>query len=260
MVCHLASQVRNEFTEPTLEMRSALETDDPYATAFDALEALFLKAQGKEWRGRYSVAVSKVKPVEGGDAIAIARYANLIQEHVKNLNSLIETHGELLRPIARQSLAWPVRIGRRKPFGDDSDEIISKLQVGADTIAKDSNARFNPKGKFGRIAVDVLERIEHARSSPKFTAFETALRKSTETWQNFAATLPPFSVKPTSDEKQNWLKSVRQVLESDFRDLDRASSYLSLLDKPSYKKRRHRKAAFFDKICSEFETLWGSRR
>jgi hypothetical protein len=225
---------------------------DPARAAAKALDELFLQAQGKEWRNRYDVALSKVKPVGGGDPVAMEAYARIVREHVERLNSLIVSHREFLLAYSRKCFNWPVCIGKRKPFGDDADDIISKLQVGAETIANDPNARFNPNGKFGKIVMAVLERIDDAHVVGR--CYFVAPRS----WEYAARELPAFTLNPTPENKRAWIKVINQVLEDDFRDPEIANYYLSLLTKPSYKQRG--KAVFFDKIRNGFETLWGSRR
>ncbi len=257
---------------------SKLEKDTAF-TAAKALDELFLKAQGIEWRNRYEAALSEVKPIEGGDPTAIRNYAQLVREHVKKLNSLITTHRGMLLPYSQKCFNWPVNFSTRKAFGDDAKDIISKLQVGAQTIANDDpKARFNPKSRFGKIALDVLGRIESCRTeSPSWFS---SMHEAKEPWRKSAKTLAPFPTKSTdhdkrklppnklmtdeeirkkeavSEAKRKWLAVMEQALESDFRDPETASSYLSLLAAPSYKRNRRRKAAFFDKIRRVFETFW----
>jgi hypothetical protein len=185
-----------------------------------------------------------------GDTIAIKVYVNLVHESVKNLNSLASKHQEIILPLSRRCLSWPARVSKRKGFGDDADELIRNLEVGKDTIANDSAARFNPKRKFGSVALKLIERIESA----KFFHF-LFLPPS---WVTAAAMLPPFNGKATTEEKKKWMVVVKQILEDDFRDSEQAESYCRLITAPSHQTRW--KAVFINKIEGEFDSLWGLHR
>jgi hypothetical protein len=231
----------------------------PANKAREALDQLFLQSQGKELLDRYT-ASSRIdddeKPVVGGDPAAIRAYASLVREHVANLNFLLSTYRELVLPFSRNCFSWPMLISKRKVFGDDADELIRVSQVGEDTIANDPAARFDPTKKFGKVAWNLLGRIEYRRAMPP-GFFESYAKPS---WASAAQKLRAFSTKASSEEQKNWLEVMEQVLDEDFRDPRKADDYFSLLSKPSYTQRRRLKAAFFDKVRNEFATLWGSRR
>ena len=243
---HISADVQKPENQPSTKAREAL-----YQLFFQAIGA---PPPAAKTANSYNIAPT-YETVEGGDPAAMQEYARIVCEHVGNLNSLVATHREFLLPVARKSSAWPIRVGRRKLFGDDPDEILCGLEVGKETIAGDPNARFNPRSKLGAIAFKLIERIEQRRTEP---AFVSAWCPAREPWIASAKALPPFTTKPSNDDKRKWLAVIEQVLRDDFRDPEAASDYLSLLTKPSYKGRRE--AVFFDKVRNEFETLWGSRR
>lgn len=189
-----------------------------------------------------------------GDPIAIQAYVNLVHERVNNLNSLVSKHREIILPLSRRCLSWPARISKRKVFGDAADELIRNLEVGRDTIANDSAARFNPKSKFGSVAWKLIERIERGRA----TAQALYVFHQAPSWLPAAEKLPPFSGKATTEEKKKWLAVVRQVLKEDFRDPEQTEVYRRLITAKSHKNRW--KAVFFNKIEGEFDSLWGFHR
>jgi len=151
-----------------VSVKSKTHEDQPAYKARNALDQLFLEAQGIEWRDRNKAALRDCKQVTGGDAAALEAYSHIVCEHVRKLNSLTNDKNLLskLLPHSRTCLAWPVRISRRKVFGEDADELISRLEVGKDTIAGDPAARFNPKSKFGKLAWEIIARIEQCRNTP----------------------------------------------------------------------------------------------
>jgi hypothetical protein len=240
--------------------------NQPSTKAREALDQLFRQAKGEGELGSellllrsYSATSTPrtpaYKPVVGGDPDAIREYAKLVREHVEKLNSLIATHRDLLLPYSQKCFNWPVRVAKRKPFRDDADDIIRKLEIGKETIANDPNARFDPTRKFGNVALNLIEQIELYRTTRPFL-----VGQSWPSWASDAQKLQAFSIKASSEEQKQWLAVVEKVLDEGFRDSETGTSYLSLLTAPSYKRNRRRKAAFFDKVRSEFETLWGSRR
>jgi hypothetical protein len=228
--------------------------NEPSFKARAALDQLFLQAQGKEWRDRYTAALSDVKPVSGGDSAALHAYASLVRKHVENLNSLVATHRDLLLPFSQNCFSWPARIGKRNVFGDDPDELIRQLQVGKNTIADDSASRFDPTSKFGKVAWELIERIELCRAAS--VARHVWYRP--KSWDTTAKTLSPFNRKASPADKKMWLAVVEQVLKDDFRDPEQAASYRCLITAPSHKRRW--KAVFFDKVRGEFDSLWGLHR
>jgi hypothetical protein len=230
--------------------------NEPSVVASIALTHLFFQAQGLPPPRSYNPSPA-YEPVVGGDSVAIQAYASLVREHVKNLNSLFAKHREFLLPISRNSFNWPMLISNRKPFGDDHDELLWKFQVGKDTIANDPNARFDPTKKFGKVAWELIERIEHCRVTPqRMLELEQMLSNTRCSWAAAARTLPSFKRKPSPEEKKQWLAVVKQVLENDFRDPELASDYRLLVTAPSHKKRW--KAVFSDKVLRQFDYLWDS--
>ena len=234
-----------------------ITADDPFAYASKALGELFLQAQGKEWCNTrdYTGTGCKINPVAGGDAAAIAAYAHLVCEHVKNLNLLIATHRKFLLPYSQKCFCWPVRISKRKPFGDDAVDIIRQLQVGSDTIAGDPTARFNPDSKFGKVAWTLIQRIEQCRNEP---AFVPAWCQTKENWARDARSLPPLTPKPSTNDKDKWLAVVKQVLKDDFQNPNKRAYYRSLIKAKTH--QRHWESRLVEKVCGEFESLWGLHR
>ncbi len=226
----------------------------PSTQASIALTNLFYQAQGLQPSRSYNPH-PPYESIEGGDPIAIEAYARLVREHVKNLNSLFESHREFLLPISRNCFSWPMLISKRNVFGDDPDKIIDDFKVGADTIAGDSAARFNPKSKFGNIAWNLIERIEHCRTTPmQWLQISWMLTNTSCSWATAARTLPSFKLKPSSEEKKQWLKVVKHVLEDDFRNTKLASDYRLLITAPSHQHRWQ--AVFLDKVRRQFDYLW----
>ena len=193
---------------------------------------------------------------------AILEYAELVWEHVGNLNSLIETHRELLLPFSRNCCSWPMQISKRKGFGDNPDDLIDKLKVGEDTVANDSATRFDLTKKFGRLALNLIMRIEYKREpvscQPSYPtpswAKDLFPTPSTPTWVKDARKLPKFTRKASTEEQKQWLTVVNQVLEDDLRNPNRLADYRSLITAPSHKDRW--KAVLFDKVRGEFDSLW----
>jgi len=226
----------------------------PSSIASIALAQLFFHAQGLPPPRSYNP-FPDYEPVTGGDPAAIQAYATLVREHVKNLNSLFESHREFLLPISRNCFSWPMLISKRKVFGDDPDKIIDDFKVGADTIAGDSAARFNPKSKFGNIAWNLIERIEHCRTTPmQWLQISWMLSNTSCSWATAARTLPSFKLKPSPEEKKQWLVVVKQVLEDDFCNPKQASYYRDLITAPSHEHRWQ--AVFLDKVRRQFDYLW----
>ena len=187
----------------------------------------------------------------------IREYAQMLCEHVAKLNSLIddETFLKALLPFSQSCFAWPVRVGKRKPFGEDQDKLIKKIQVGKLTIAADPNARFNPSKRFGKVAFDLLQRIEWERINTRFFIFE---KSSPPMWSYDAKALPSFNTKASSEDKKQWLAVVKQILDEDLSDPEVVKSYRHLITASSHEKRW--RAVFFDKIRGEFDSLWGLHR
>lgn len=190
-----------------------------------------------------------------GDAAAIKHYANLVLKCVENLNTLALKHREKVLPLSRQCLSWPVRVSKRKVFGDNADELILKLQIGADTIANDPTARFNPKSRFGKIAFQLIERIENARTNPVYL---TLVLPHPQSWEAAAQKLPPFNIRATPDEKKSWQAVVKKILKGDFSDPVQADIYRRLITAKSHQNRW--KAVFENKVIGEFDSLWGLHR
>jgi hypothetical protein len=250
------------------------KSNEPFIEARAALDLLFRQARGLpelEFSPRSYLAAptpraAAYEPVEGGDPDAILKYVWLVREHVANLNSLLATHREFLLPISRNCFSWPMLISKQKKFGDDPDEIIEASQVGTETIADDSKAKFNPKGKFGRIAMDVLARIEHRRIEPVVSHPPIIIGTHSDfSWAHSARTLPIFpryrpapawSTENTDCKK--WRQVINQVLDEDLRDANQAAYYRSLITANSHKQRW--KAVFKNKVLGEFDSLWGLHR
>ena len=187
----------------------------------------------------------------------IQEYAQLLCEHIANLNLLIENEIFLkaLLPFSQSCFAWPVRVSKRKPFGEDRDKLIDKLQVGKHTIAADPNARFNPSKRFGKVAFDILQRIEWERTNNRLL-----FRKDNPPpmWIYDAKMLPPFNTKATLIDKKKWLAVVEQLLEEDLRNPELTKSYRLLITANSHEERW--RAVLFDKLRGEFDSLWGFHR
>jgi hypothetical protein len=79
----------------------------------------------------------------------------------------------------------------------------------------------------------------------------------TPSWETAAQKLPPFNFngKATTEERDQWLAVVRQVLEEDFRDPEQTKIYRKLITAESHQNRW--KAVFRNKIESGFAYLWG---
>ena len=232
--------------------------NEPSVKAREALHELFLQAQGLSPSCPYTTPA--YKPIVGGDPVAIQEYVRLVREHVENLNSLIATHREFLLPISRNLFSWPIRISKRKPFGDDRDKLIEDLEVGKETIANDPTARFNPKSKFGKVAWKLIERIEQCRAaSEQSLAIQFALSNFRCSWETAARALQSFKATMSSDDKKKywaiyWLVA-KKVLQEDFSDPIKAKSYLNLITgKPQTM------SVFIDKIRGEFDSLGGLHR
>jgi len=213
--------------------------DNAACNARQALNELFYQARAKEQN-------------------AILEYAQLVCEHVGNLNSLIESHSELLLPFSRNCLSWPMRVSKRKVFGDDTDDLIQKLKVGEDTIANDSAARFDPTKKFGWVAWNIIERIEGKRKFSRYPSYPTPNLVTNlfpaPSWAKDARKLPKFTRKASPEEKRQWLTVVNQVLEDELQNPKRCAEYRSLITAPSHQERW--KAVLFDKVRGEFDSLW----
>jgi hypothetical protein len=189
-----------------------------------------------------------------GHTQAIESFANFTIEAVKSLNVLaFGQHQQKLKPLARRSLAWPVMKSRRQVFGDDADELFLVLSVGRETIAADPNARFNPKSKFGRLALELLTRIEDQRAI-NFYFF----RGGIAAWHWEAKKLPAFSCKAPSADQKLWIAVVETVLKDDFSDPEKEAYYRSLVTAPSHESRW--KPILLGKVRAEFDSLWGFHR
>jgi len=191
---------------------------------------------------------------QGGDPLAIKAYVILVRENVNNLNMLTSKHSELIHPISRRCLNWPARISKRRVFGDDADELIRKLEVGKDTIANDPASRFNPNGKFGKVAWTLIQRIEDGKTlAPAISNFGIP-----PSWVMAAKELSAFNRKATLEQKKKWMAVVEQLLADDFCNPKLAESYQQIITARSHKKRW--KVIFMDKIRGEFDSLWGMHR
>ena len=222
-----------------------------------ALAELFNLAQGLPSSVRSYLQPPPYEAIAGGDANAMQMYAMLVCDHVKNLNSLIQSHAQFLQPYSRTCFSWPIRIAKRKPFGDDADEIIRVLQVGKDTIADDPASRFNPTSKFGKVAWELIQRIEREKTNARIVGC-AFFNTPTPSWAIAARALPPFSRKASSAIREKWQTVVEQVLEEDFLDPVQAASYISLITARSHSHRR--KKVFFDKVRGAFDSLWELHR
>lgn len=187
-----------------------------------------------------------------GEATAIEIYVDFVQERVGTLNDLITKHLPLILPISRKSLSWPARISKRQnAFGDDIKWLIRELQLGNDTVANDKASRFNPNRKFGRLAWELIQRIEVERKAPPLFLY------GPNSWKSVARTLPPFNRRATFEEKEKWRAIVKQFLKEEFRGPQR-ETYRQLIKAPTH--RRHWETRLIQKVCDEFDSLWGLHR
>jgi|GEM_PF-2301780 len=192
---------------------------------------------------------------DAGDDNAIASFALLTDEMVRALNSWADGERKpVLQQVAMKRFAWPMRIGTRKPFGDDVERLKTDLKPGGATIAANKNARFNPASKFGKVAMQLLDRIERWRTYPKGAFVFGPIPE----WAREARELPAFSGKAPPAERVEWQTVVKKLLDEDFKDGMRAESYRALITAPSHKPRW--KGVVRDKVLSEFDSLWGTNR
>jgi hypothetical protein len=232
------------------------QLDSPVYNASQALGKLFLQAQGMPCNQITGWGLDCAKPVpEEADPVVIQAYAMIVCEHVAKLNSLIEKHRESLLQVSQNCFSWPMRIGRRKAFGDDTKQIVKELQVGQNTIASDPRTRFNINRRFGKVAWNLIARIEQCRTTP---GLMWVLSRHSYSWANAARTLPPFKLKMSSDDQKEWLAVIKQVLDEDFRDPEQTKVYRKLITAKSHQNRW--KTVFLDKIQWEFYSLWGWHR
>ena len=246
-----ASLSQTETELPITNLKKAAEAQSEMA--HEALNLLFQQAQGLPPPRSYTAPT--YTPVVGGDPEAMRAYVKLVCDHIENLNSLLETHRELLLPISRNRFNWPMRISTKMFFGDNPDKLLLDLQVGKSTIANDPAARFDLTKKFGKAAWNLIKRIEHCRTTPKkWLTFELALSNTHCSWAKDARKLPAFTRQASRDEQIQWLAVVEKVLKDDFRDPELASDYKLLVPAPSHQGRW--KAIFFDKIRGVFDSLW----
>ena len=189
------------------------------------------------------------------DPQAIEWFATLTDQMVQTLNAWVGSkHRPVLQRVAAKRVAWPMRIAKRKPFGDDVEQLKTELPIGRDTIAADPNARFNPASKFGRVAFDLLNRIEHWRALPP----DSFWFPSFPGWAHEAKALPQFSRKAPTAQRVQWLAVVEKILEADLKDPELVKSYRNLVSAPSHRPRWE--SVFRDKVRSEFDSLWGIHR
>jgi hypothetical protein len=192
---------------------------------------------------------------DAGDGKAITSFALLTDRMVQALNSwAVGERQPVLQQVAMKRFAWPMRIGTRKPFGDDVERLKTELKLGRDTIAADPNARFNPASKFGKVAMELLDRIERWRTYPK----DGFVFGPIPEWAREARELPAFSQKALPAERVKWQTVVKKLLDEDFKDSKLANSYRLLVSAPSHKRRW--KGVFRNKVLSEFDSLWGMHR
>ena len=188
---------------------------------------------------------------EGGDSSAPERLAELAIQFVECVNrlALSESHRAKLIPFARRCLAWPTLTARRKIFSTDHDELIRKLEVGKDTVfGSDSQARFNPSRRFAKLTMELIERIEDARTTSAYFFTQPS------SWVLEARKLPRFS----KESKLQWWSVLEQLLDEECSTLRRAEVYYRLVTAPSH---QHRRAAMLrSKIRDEFATLCGIHR
>ena len=186
---------------------------------------------------------------------AIELFATVADQMVQTLNGWVGgKHQPVLERVARKRVAWPMRVAKRKVFGDDIERLKAELPIGRDTIAADPNARFNPASKFGGVAFELLNRIEHWRTLTP----QTFWFPSFPNWAHEARELPPFSRKASPAEKAKWRAVVEKILDEDFKDPELLKSYRALVSAPSHQRRW--KSVFRDKIRLEFDSLWGMNR
>jgi hypothetical protein len=192
---------------------------------------------------------------DAGDEKAITTFALLTDEMVQVLNSwAVGERQPILKQVAMKRFAWPMRIGTRKPFGDDVERLKTELKPGGATIAANKNARFNPASKFGKVAMELLDRIERWRTYPKDGFVFGPLPE----WAREARELPAFSGKAPPAERVEWQTVVKKLLDEDFKDSKLANSYRLLVSAPSHQRRW--RAVFCYKVLSEFDSLWGIHR
>lgn len=192
---------------------------------------------------------------DAGDEKAIASFALLTDEMVQALNSwAVGERQPILKQVAMKRVAWPMRMGKRKPFGDDVERLKTDLKLGRDTIAADPNARFNPASKFGKVAMELLDRIERWRTFPKGGFVFGPIPE----WAREAMKLPAFSRKASPAEKDRWRTVVKKLLDEDFKDELRAENYRTLVTARTHKPRW--RAVVRGKVLSEFDSLWGINR
>lgn len=186
------------------------------------------------------------------DPQAIEWFATLTDQMVQTLNAWVGSkHRPVLQRVAAKRVAWPMRIAKRKPFGDDVEQLKTELPIGRDTIAADPNARFNPASKFGKVAMELLDRIELWRTYPKGGFVFGPIPE----WARDATELPAFSGKALPAERVKWQTVVKKHLDENFKDSKLANSYRLLVSAPSH---RHRwKSVFRNRVLSEFDSLWG---
>ncbi len=193
-----------------------------------------------------------------GDDLAMEALASRTLEMVKVLNrfALSESQRARLIPFARRCLAWPALKARRKVFSDDHDEIIRVLQVGKDTIVgKDSQSRFNPQRRFGKVTMEIIDRIESFRTArPAHWKFLFHLQLPSPNWAREARKLPPFG----RESKVRWWSVVEKVLKDDYSHPLTAEAYNKLVKAPSHEDRKA--SIFVNKIKDEFDTLAGIHR
>jgi hypothetical protein len=136
---------------------------------------------------------------------------------------------------------------------------LSHINVGGDTIASNPALRFDPTKKFGKEAWNLIERIEECRATPEqWLAISLALSNTRCSWATAARALPSFKVKMSSDDKNKWRAVVKQVLEDDLRDPEKASDYRLLVTAPTHQHRW--KTILRQKILDEFDSIWGFHR
>ena len=190
-----------------------------------------------------------------GEPVAIGAYVEIAHECVMKLNRhLAPKCKDAILPISRKCLNWPVLASSQKAFGDDVKGLIQILEVGQDSIANDPTARFNPNSKFGKVAFDIIKRIDEGLATePSLWNFGLP-----PNWITEAKKLPPLNEKIAIATQEEWLKVVENILKDDFSNPEKANSYQDMI--PVGGKRKRWKSVFTDKIRWEFYSFWGIHR
>lgn len=129
-------------------------------SARKALEELFLRAQGKEWRDRYTAALSEEKPIKGGDSAAVNEYVQLVCEHVELLNRLVTKHREHVLPVSRARVNWPVLKSKHPHLSEDERAILTLLEVGKESgFYLDEHSKWKPSGRIAWLVDELVQYV-----------------------------------------------------------------------------------------------------